>query len=417
MKKSLFLFVLFLVVGIGNSQSVPSEVQQLFSNQNSTQQSATDESFLIDDVVWSRPFGEKLYHLTPQVPNVSEYESQIRAEAEKDALGKNGAKFYFAEIVLNAALRIRLREFYINVPDYINQKVVVYLPLYQLNQLSVEGNTLSFLQEYGTTEPSTALNSDKDQKAIIWSDGFETNTIPGGVWEVAIGSGATNCGWADRSCYKRSGSWSAFCSGTCSSCQGYQNNMSAEFYTKNAIFTNGYNGMVFYYWIYLDLYNIGSNDEFRRYEKLGAGNWTLKATYISSNSIDGAGWKELSSAYSGIYFPNWSTSFYFYSNSIGTSAGVYLDDLRLTGNFNSNLNPIDVKNTLLVYPNPSNGQFEIHHELLEEFELLSSDGKLISTEKADQGIITYKGNLDLGVYFVRGKLSNGEIVTQKVMIN
>lgn len=417
MKKPLFLFILLSSSVVATAQGVPAEVQELFLNQNSPQQLATDESFLIDDVVWSRPFGEKLYHLTPSVPNVSEYETQIHAEADVDGLETNGAKFYFAELTLNAALRIRLRDFYINVPDYIGQKVIVYLPLYQLNKLSQEGAHLSFLQEYGTAHPSAAINSDKDQKALIWSDGFEVNTIPGSNWNVEIGSGATNCGWADRSCYKRSGSWSAFCSGTCSSCEGYQNNMSAEFYTKNPIFTNGYYGMVFYYWIYLDLYNIGSNDEFRRYEKLGAGNWTLKATYISSNSIDGAGWKELSSAYSGIYFPNWSTSFYFYSNSIGISAGVYLDDLRLTGNSNSNLEQVNTANALMVYPNPSNGQFEIQHELLDEFELLSSDGKLIFAEKADQGHKSFNGNLDQGVYFVRGKLSNGDILTQKVVIH
>jgi hypothetical protein len=71
----------------------------------------------------------------------------------------------------------------------------------------------------------------------------------------------------------------------------------------------------------------------------------------------------------------------------------------------------------MVYPNPSNGQFEIQHELLDEFELLSSDGKLIVAEKAVQGHKSFKGNLDQGVYFVRGKLSNGDILTQKVVIH
>jgi hypothetical protein len=416
MKKPLFLFILLSSSVVATAQGIPAEVQELFLNQNSPQQLATDESFLIDDVVWSRPFGEKLYHLTPSVPNVSEYETQIHAEANVDGLETNGAKFHFAELTLNAALRIRLRDFYINVPDYIGQKAIVYLPLYQLNKLSQEGAQLSFLQEYGTAQPSAAINSDKDQKALIWSDGFEATAIPGSNWNVGIGSGATNCGWKDMNCAAYSGSWGAFCSGTCSTCQGHENNMNASFSNKNYISTSGFYGITFYYLINLNLYNIGSNDEFRRYEDLGTGSWTLKATYNSSSSIDGDGWYELSASYSGT-FSNWATLFNFYSNSVGTSDGVYLDDLRLTGNSNSNLEQVNTANALMVYPNPSNGQFEIQHELLDEFELLSSDGKLIVAEKADQGHKTVKGNLDQGVYFVRGKLSNGDILTQKVVIH
>jgi hypothetical protein len=416
MKKPLFLFILLSSSVVATAQSIPAEVQELFLNQNSPQQLATDESFLIDDVVWSRPFGEKLYHLTPSVPNVSEYETQIHAEADVDGLETNGAKFHFAELTLNAALRIRLRDFYINVPDYIGQKVIVYLPLYQLNKLSQEGAHLSFLQEYGTAQPSAAINSDKDQKALIWSDGFEATAIPGSNWNVGIGSGATNCGWKDRACAAYSGSFGAFCSGTCSTCQGYENNMNASFSNKNYISTSGFYGITFYYLINLNLYSIGSNDEFRRYEDLGTGSWTLKATYNSSSSIDGDGWYELSASYSGT-FSNWATLFNFYSNSVGTSDGVYLDDLRLTGNSNSNLEQVNTANALMVYPNPSNGQFEIQHELLDEFELLSSDGKLIVAEKAVQGHKSFKGNLDQGVYFVRGKLSNGDILTQKVVIH
>jgi hypothetical protein len=416
MKKSLFLFILLSSSVVATAQSIPAEVQELFLNQNSPQQLATDESFLIDDVVWSRPFGEKLYHLTPSVPNVSEYETQIHAEADVDGLETNGAKFYFAELTLNAALRIRLRDFYINVPDYIGQKVIVYLPLYQLNKLSQEGAHLSFLQEYGTAQPSATINSDKDQKALIWSDGFEATAIPGSNWNVGIGSGATNCGWKDINCAAYSGSWGAFCSGTCSTCQGHENNMNAGFSNKNYISTSGFYGITFYYLINLNLYSIGSNDEFKRYEDLGTGSWTLKATYNSSSSIDGDGWYELSASYSGS-FSNWATLFSFYSNSVGTSDGVYLDDLRLTGNSNSNLEQVNTANALMVYPNPSNGQFEIQHELLDEFELLSSDGKLIVAEKADQGHKSFKGNLDQGVYFVRGKLSNGDILTQKVVIH
>jgi hypothetical protein len=416
MKKPLFLFILLSSSVVATAQSIPAEVQELFLNQNSPQQLATDESFLIDDVVWSRPFGEKLYHLTPSVPNVSEYETQIHAEADVDGLETNGAKFHFAELTLNAALRIRLRDFYINVPDYIGQKVIVYLPLYQLNKLSQEGAQLSFLQEYGTAQPSAAINSDKDQKALIWSEDFETNTLPGNAWNTYIQNDVTNCGWQDISCFKKSGDWSAFCAGTCSSCLGYQNNMYTSFSNKYFVNTSGYYGMKFFYWIYLDLYNIGSNDEFKRYEDFGTGNWTLKATYNSSSSIDEGGWKELSITYSG-NFSNWATLFSFYSNSIGIGTGVYLDDLRLTGNSNSNLEQVNTANALMVYPNPSNGQFEIQHELLDEFELLSSDGKLIVAEKADQGHKTVKGNLDQGVYFVRGKLSNGDILTQKVVIH
>lgn len=417
MKKTVSLFLVLFGLSATQAQSIPAEVHDLIQNQNSIQTAASDESFLIDGVVWSRPYGEKLYHLTPSVPNVLEYESKIRAEAELSDAGPNAAKFHFAELQINPEIRFKLKDFYIVVPEYVNQKVIVYLPLYQLNILSIQGVTIIDLPEYGKEQMPVNNSAEKNEKAVIWSEGFEINTIPGNYWNTAIASGATNCGWKDKSCYSRAGQWSAFCSGTCSDCEGYQNNMSAEFFNSSPIFTSGYSGLAFYYWIYLDLYNIGSNDEFRRYEKLGAGNWTLKATYTSTSSIDGAGWKELSIAYSGIFFPNWSTSFYFYSNSIGTSVGVYLDDLRLIGNSSSNLNQVNVANTLSVYPNPSNGQFEIQHESIDEFELLSSDGKLVLAGKVDQGKKTIKSNLDAGVYFVRGKLSTGEILTQKLIIH
>ena len=51
MKKPLFLFILLSSSVVATAQGIPAEVQELFLNQNSPQQSATDESFLIDDVV------------------------------------------------------------------------------------------------------------------------------------------------------------------------------------------------------------------------------------------------------------------------------------------------------------------------------------------------------------------------------
>lgn len=417
MKKTVSLFFVFFALSATQAQSIPAEVHDLIQNQNSIQTEASDESFLIDGVVWSRPYGEKMYHLTPSVPNVLEYESKIRAEAVLSDAGPNAAKFHFAELLLNPEIRSKLKDFYIIVPEYVYQKVIVYLPLYQLNLLARQGSSMLFLPEYGTVKTIIDGTSEKNEKAIIWSDGFEENTIPGSYWNSSIASGATNCGWADISCFKRTGTWSAFCAGTCTNCQGYSDNMNSSFSNKYYISTSNFYGMNFNYWLNLDLYDIGSNDEFRRYEDLGTSSWTLKATYTSASSYDEAGWTGFSVSYSGQSFSNWASLFNFYSNSIGTSAGVYLDDLSLTGFSNSNLNQDFSIPNLHIYPNPSNGQFEIQHESLDEFELLSSDGKLVLAGKVNQGQKTIKSNLDQGVYFVRGKLSNGDILTQKVVIH
>jgi hypothetical protein len=96
MKKTVSLFIVLFGLSATQAQSIPAEVYDLIQNQNSIQTAASDESFLIDGVVWSRPYGEKLYHLTPSVPNVLEYESKIRAEAELSDAGPNAAKFHFA---------------------------------------------------------------------------------------------------------------------------------------------------------------------------------------------------------------------------------------------------------------------------------------------------------------------------------
>jgi hypothetical protein len=408
-----------LIFSFSQAQNHSVEIQQFFENQNSPFTSALDESYLIDSIIWTRPYGEKFYHLSPAVPNVLVYESQIHNEAEMSAFGLEGAKFQFAEVEVNDDVRLRLRDFHINVPDYAGYKVIVYLPNYQLNQLVAEGVSLLFLNNYGTNEPINFSPSQSYEKATIWSEGFETalGYIPGTRWEVAIDAGVTNCGWSGRSCLKKSGNWSAYCAGSCSLCDGYSNNMSAQFFNKSNVNTSGYVQMGFNYWINLDLYNIGSNDEFKRYEKLGNSSWTLKASYNSSSSIDGSGWRELSTVYSGISFPSWASSFYFYSNSIGTSEGVYLDDLRLTGTL-----PMDVENEnlefdLQIFPNPSDGQISIFHEYLEGVTLSTVEGKEVGSIQANQGQVNADFQLSPGIYFAHCRLSNHQIVTRKMVIH
>jgi hypothetical protein len=93
----------------------------------------------------------------------------------------------------------------------------------------------------------------------------------------------------------------------------------------------------------------------------------------------------------------------------------------LTTNIN---NTISDDNDILIYPNPSNGDFKINYQIKQKgfvkISILSIEGKTIETllsENKEQGSYSLNStkNLDPGTYFVTIE-NNNNLVTKKIII-
>ncbi|MDX2361309.1 MAG: multicopper oxidase domain-containing protein [Crocinitomicaceae bacterium] len=75
---------------------------------------------------------------------------------------------------------------------------------------------------------------------------------------------------------------------------------------------------------------------------------------------------------------------------------------------------------ILVYPNPSAGDFHVDISNLgdevTEISIISSAGIKIKTVESPSHITEFNVNLDTGIYFINIQLSNGQILTKKVVI-
>jgi len=259
-----------------------------------------------------------------------------------------------------------------------------------------------------------------DKTTVIYSEGFEVNTLPSSTLGTGVVTGAANCGWGDVSCTgdSHAGSWSAWCSKTCdATCTSYSNNMGAYFSTTNFISTTGYQDFWFKYWLNYDMYNIGSNDYLYYAHKAdNATSWILDATYNSSSPNDGLGYAQYTWFLSGTH-TNYAFEFEFTSNTIGTSNGVYIDDIELSGTQTVGIDEIKLENSISIYPNPAKGAFNV--EGIDITNIIISN---ISGQTVKQLIVNKnKMEIDLsnepkGIYFVKIITKKGTL-TKKLLLN
>lgn len=339
--------------------------EEFLQNQNQPFLNANSEAFVLDNSIWYRPFGETRYCLTPKINNIQNYENRINSE--NSAINNtNKSNFQFVDIeIINSTIEL-LKQVNIEIPKYVKSSVICYLPEIDIEFLIENGIKINELKDYGSQMNSFSKegNSNNMSKALIWNEGFESNSVPGSVYNA--NNGSVNCGWSDVSCYSHGGSWSTWCAGNgaaCNNCgSNYVNDMETYFATTNYISVSGYEDIFFNYWIDLDLNNSGTNDELRRYEDLGSGTWSLAFTATSANQWDGQLWQNGSISYTGQSFNQYAFSFGFVSNFTGTSYGVYLDDLQLTGTSTADIDESELNNSVKIYPNPSNGVFELEFD-------------------------------------------------------
>lgn len=392
--------------------------QEFLENQKKPFVKANSESFKLKKTIWHRPYGEKHYCLTPEVSNINKYINRI---------SEYNGRFKFVEIEISSSSIELLNQININVPQYVLHSVICYLPAIDVELFVENGVKINELTNYGNQMNlySKEENQNNSPKAIIWDEDFESNTVPGSVYNA--NNGSVNCGWRDVDCYSHNGGWSTWCAGNGAACNNcgtdYVNDMETYFSNSNYVSVNGYEDIYFNYWIDLDLNNSGTNDEFLRFEDLGSGTWSLAFTATSDSQWDGQLWQNGSVNYTGQSFTQYAFSFGFTSNFTGTSYGVYLDDLQLTGAATTDLTEVDLNDSINIYPNPSNGivNLGLSNNLSESVEISVSNiaGQVVYSnefERVEENQKTIDlSELPKGLYTINVKTESGHM-TQKLVI-
>jgi hypothetical protein len=418
---SAFSILYFNNVLFAQDVTVIKQYESLLENQKQPLLSSDEELMMIDGTVWSRNYGETEYVLTPTVADKAKYRARIKSLDNK-TLNVIKSNFRFVNVPINSLTKPLLETFGIKVPTYVNDRVNVFLPQIDIDLLLSAVTDIVSLNEYGKKVKTQNLQPKNEPTAVIYSEGFETATVPGSSYST-FNNASVNCGWSDESCYKHSGSWSVWCSGNgaaCNACLGdYINNMDADIVKTNNINTSSYQNLIFTWWMDYDFNNTGTNDILYKYWWNGTSLVLSPTSYNSSSPLDGLGWYQHTATFSGV----WSVfnfDFQFVSNSIGTSYGVYIDDIQLSGTAIATGLAEEVNNKLKlnIYPNPNNGKFILSTNEDVKLSLSNELGqvvKLVELNQVNKHQIEISDLAD-GIYFVTG-LTNKSFVKEKVIIS
>src|SRR5690606_6302164 len=367
--KSLYISVLALIFSANlSSQTVNQQgLNEFYEKQKTPFLESNAEIFVLNDIGWLRPYGENEFALTPIITDYPKYYSRITA-LDNSALEIYKSKFSYIKVDINNFSKSLLQEMSVDVPTYIQNELIVYLPQIDIDKLMQEGVNCSYLPTYGKQEP-TRLNLQQN-KVNLYFESFEANTVPGSNFVIS-NTGAANCGWKDVNCVTKSGNWSLYCAGNRAACNptcsntNHVNNMNSAFANFPAINTSGYVNLIFSFWMNFDLENsTGVTDYCNVSFDFGSG-FQLAGAYNSQSSGDGTG-NYVQKGFTISGFPNSVTySFRMVSDGSFTNMGVYLDDILLTGDLNTAINEKDLTNSISIYPNPTNGVFSIEAEYMQ----------------------------------------------------
>ena len=313
------------------------DYQQFLENQQTPLLTANGEAFRLDGLIWQRKYGEKEYCLAPTMQDISAYSHRIRQLDDKEN-GIIKSKFHFLNVDVSSLSKSLLMNMGINIPDYVQNNVNVYLPEIDIDKLSQNGINFTFLESYGQNEGE--IIETKGAKSTIWSENWETNSCPSSLYHTSHSS-SKDVSWGDVSsgsgtCKSHGGNWSIWCAaqgtdynsahGCSSGDEEYYNDMDAAVWKYVTIGIPCYTNVVFKFWLwyytesgcdFLCLYFHDGNDWtslIDSWDGTSQGYWTSE-----SYNIDGS-WNEF----------DWQ--FRFVSDGLGaTKEGAYIDDLELTG--------------------------------------------------------------------------------------
>lgn len=287
--KTLYISVsaLFFSANLSAQTVNQQELNQFYEKQQTPFLESNAEIFVLDNTAWQRPYGEREFMLTPLMGDVNAYYSRIKSlDNPIDSTYKS--RFSFVRVDVNNQSKLLLQNMNINVPTYIQNEVILYLPQIDIDHLIQEGVNFMYLPNYGKQEP-LKLNI-KQNKAVMYFEGFEVNSVPGSNFlTTAVGS---NCGWKDVGCVAKTGNFSVWCAGSGSACNSicsnssYVNNMFSSFVNFPAINTTGFTNMIFSFWMNFTLESISQTDYLDFEFDLGSG-FQLGATYNHQSSGHG----------------------------------------------------------------------------------------------------------------------------------
>ena len=265
MKRIYTLVALFSICTIATAQVNQYELQQFIKNQETPFTDADGETFVLDGTSWERAFGETEYVLTPLMDDINEYNTRIK-QLDDYANGVDKSNFHFIKVNITSVSKSILKTMGINIPNYVQNEVNVYLPEIDIDRLSQQQVIFSYMNNYGTTKVKIVSAVNKKATVTLFSDDFETNAI---ATQFTVQNGSVNCGWKDISCNDHNGSWSVWCAADGAACNAncadYVSSMDAQFWSSSFINTTGFSDITINFWMSSDMNNTGTNDELTRF--------------------------------------------------------------------------------------------------------------------------------------------------------
>ncbi len=415
--KTLYISVLALFFSVSlSAQTInQEELNEFYEKQQTPFLESNAEIFVINDIGWLRPYGEKEFTLTPIITDYPQYYSRITA-LDNSELEIHKSGFSYIKVDINSFSKSLLQEMSVDVPIYIQNELIVYLPQIDIDRLTQEGINFSYLPNYGKQE--LLKPSVKQNKAVMYYEGFETNILPGNTFTAA--TAGANCGWKDVGCVANSGNYSAWCAGSGSACNStctnanYVSNMNSGFENFPAVNTSGYTNMVFSFWMNFTLENV-STDYFSFHYNFGSG-YQLGATYDHQSTGHGTN----NYVQRGFNITGSPSSFKYLLSIVSDGSwnykGVYIDDILLTGDQGTNINELELANAISIYPNPTNGIFSVEADNMESIEITSITGEIIKQLVVNNN----KTTIDLtsfssGIYFAKIITDKGSAIKKIVL--
>jgi|LauGreDrversion4_2_1035121.scaffolds.fasta_scaffold65512_2 hypothetical protein len=417
MKKIIFLSFLFIAatLGFGQSSSLNAEMLELQRASRNPLLTANSEVILVGETPWERLYGEREFTLTPSVENINDYIASVRELAKNQGENAN-SRFEYFNVVINANTRAQLLRYGINVPNYFQgNDLKVLLPICHYNELKKARVNIEFDLSYGENEFLDQSSNQSQVDVVFYSEGFETETVPGDLFSSSI-LGSANCGWGDESCNSFTGTWSVWCSGNgagCTSCTNGGNHVSdivSTFMPVSWINVSGYTNRVLSFMIWSDLNDADGVDQvIRYYAGNNAANFSVSGDiFTSSSSIDEAGWTLRTASITG--YSTYKYGFNFTSDWSLNSDGVYIDDIKITG---TTITGIEDENSYstLIFPNPASNMINLKlNETPERVEILDINGRVVLVSNFQKQMdIT---SLPFGLYTIRAFL-NSDVITEK----
>jgi hypothetical protein len=369
---------------------------------------AHSEVVLIEGYPWERLYGERDFTITPSVPNVGRYMSNVREIAMLQGDLSN-SEFSYYNVDLSTLKDNSLLELGIVIPSYYDKQIIKLL-LPKCSYVILRGKGIGITEDsnYGKLEMvDSAQNSIID--VVFYSEGFEISTVPGNNFTSTTEGGA-NCGWGDESCRSYTGSWSAWCAGNGSGCNNcssggwYVSDVNSTFMPNSWISLTGYSNIQLSYLIWSDLNDFETTDNVVRYYAFnGAATFSISGdSFTSSSAIDEAGWSLRTANLTG--GSTYTYGFNFSSSGSFNAEGVFIDDIKLTGTQLTSISEIQ-SNTSFVYPNPTSDFIFFKSDTPpSRIEIVDINGKVVFSAR-NEGKISVE-DLSNGMYLIRAFIND-----------